>query len=81
MIWRDVWDGTPNVVVLAEGDVQQGVIDDALLFLGLDDLEGDVTVSDRAGRRYRLTLPDDLGDDTSTTVLTVSELSVEELNT
>ena len=58
MVWRDVWDGTPNVVVLAEGDVQQGVIDDALLFLGLDELPDDVTVSDRAGRRYRLTLPD-----------------------
>lgn len=80
MVWRDVWDGTPNVVILAEGDVQEGIIDDALLFLGMEVLADDVIVRDKQGRRYRLTLPDELGDDTDAVVLPVEALSVEELS-
>lgn len=59
MIWRDDWDGTPNVVILAEEGAQDGVIEDAVLFL-LQDTPGPVTVTDAAGQRLTVHLPDDL---------------------
>lgn len=61
MVWRDVWDGTPNVVILSEMDAQGGVLEDTVLFLlyGPTDF---VTVSNPEGQRWRVRLPDDLPD-------------------
>jgi len=66
MVWRDTWDDMPNLVIVAEEDAQQGVIYDALLFLGLEDPAEKLIVMDKQGRRYRLTLPEDLKAPTAT---------------
>jgi len=76
MVWRDIWDGTPNLVIVAEEDAQEGVIYDALLFLGLEDPAEELIVSDRQGKRYRLILPNDLKDPTAT-MLNGIDLDVE----
>ncbi|UQN10366.1 hypothetical protein [Deinococcus sp. QL22] len=59
MIWRDVWNDTPRLVILSEEDAQDGVIEDAVLFL-LELLPSPVTVSDAEGHRLSVTLPLDL---------------------
>jgi hypothetical protein len=59
VIWRDVWDDTPRLVILSEIDAQDGVIEDAVLFL-LELLPSPVIVSDADGTRLSVTLPDDL---------------------
>lgn len=76
MVWRDTWDDTPNLVIIAEEDAQEGVIEDALLFLGLEEPAQELIVSDRQGRRYRVTLPNDLKDPTAT-MLNGVDLDVE----
>ncbi|MBZ9753007.1 hypothetical protein K7W42_19395 [Deinococcus sp. HMF7604] len=67
MLWRDVWDGMPTVVVLAEDDAQLGELHDALLFL-FGVTASSVTVCTEAGDTLRLRLPDDLLDTTGMTV-------------
>lgn len=57
MIWRDAWDGAPTVVILAEEDAQDSVIEDAVLFL-LQVPTGSVTVSDVEGNALLVHLPD-----------------------
>ena len=59
MIWRDVWDGTPRLVILSEIDTQDGVIEDAVLFL-LELVPSPATVFDAKGTCLSVTLPDDL---------------------
>ncbi len=59
MIWRDVWNDTPRLVILSEIDAQDGVISDAVLFL-LELLPSPVIVSDADGHRLSVTLPPDL---------------------
>lgn len=78
MVWRDTWDDTPNLVIIAEEDAQEGVIRDSLLFLGLEPPAADLIVSDRQGHRYRLTLPEDLEDPVATIVRGI-DLTVEPL--
>jgi hypothetical protein len=57
VVWRDVWDGTPGVVVLAEGDAQDGVLSDAVLLLS-DDQPSPVTVTRSSGEALILYLPE-----------------------
>ena len=76
MVWRDRWDTVPNLVIVAEEDEQQGVIEDALLFFGIEDPAEDPVVMDKQGRRYRVTLPEDLKDPMAT-MLNGVDLDVE----
>lgn len=63
MIWRDVWEESPSVVILSEDDVQGDVIPDVALFL-LGEPAAEIVVSDPDGGRYRLTLPEDIPRET-----------------
>lgn len=77
MIWRDDWDGTPNVVILAEEDAQDGVIEDPVLFL-LQGITGPVTVTDAEGNRLRVHLPDPPPGDSG--MYPTPDLTVEPIN-
>lgn len=56
--FRDEWQGMPNVVVVAETSItEQGVLEDALLFV-LDETEPHVTLTDEHGAARLFTLPE-----------------------
>lgn len=56
-VWRDVWDGMPTVLIVAEDDAQDGVIHDPVLFL-FDVSESPVTVTSDQGEPLQVHLPD-----------------------
>lgn len=55
-VWRDVWDGMPTVLIVAEEDAQDGVIRDPVLFL-FDVPASPVTVTTDQGGRVQVHLP------------------------
>ena len=57
MIWRDTWTDTPEVVILAEQDAQDGVIRDAVLMLRETVTADRLSVSDAAGHELSVHLP------------------------
>lgn len=63
MIWRDVWDGMPQVIILAEDDAQHGSIEDAVLFLFAVDTSP-VPVTTEDGQRLLVHIPQQLLGDT-----------------
>lgn len=56
-VWRDVWDGMPTVLIVAEEDAQDGVIRDPVLFL-FDVSGSPVTVTSDQGEQAQVHLPD-----------------------
>ena len=58
VLWRDRWDDTPGIVVLAYDDLQNGVLEDAVLMIRDDLTAVPVDVFDEQGQRFRLLLPD-----------------------
>ena len=57
MIWRDTWTDTPAVVILAEQDAQDGVIQDAVLMLRETVTAAHVTVTDPSGQSLTVNVP------------------------
>ncbi|GAA4015546.1 hypothetical protein GCM10022631_29560 [Deinococcus rubellus] len=58
VLWRDRWDDTPQVVVFAYDDVQDGVLVDAVLMIN-SELPGlPVTLTDPFGASFTLRLPE-----------------------
>ena len=57
-VLRDVWDGMPDVVVLAEAGAEDGVLEDAVLCLG-DETTSPVRVSDSDGQSFLLHIPEE----------------------
>ncbi|MGY2892750.1 hypothetical protein [Deinococcus sp. UYEF24] len=57
MIWRDTWTDTPDVVILAGQDAQDGVIEDAVLMLRETVITDRLSVSDVAGNELSVHLP------------------------
>ncbi len=55
-VWRDVWDGMPTLLIVAEEDAQDGVIRDPVLFL-FDVPASPVTVTTDQGQQMHLHLP------------------------
>lgn len=55
-VWRDVWNGSPNVVVISEYPLEEGVVDDALLFT-FDEFSLPVVLLDEAGHAWTPDLP------------------------
>ncbi|GAA5513647.1 hypothetical protein Dcar01_02391 [Deinococcus carri] len=56
-VWRDRWDGTPNVAVISETPVtEEGTVEDALLFV-LDESPQRVALTDEHGASRTFTLP------------------------
>lgn len=56
-VWRDDWDGPPNVVVISETAItEQGALEDALLFV-LDETPDHVLLTERGGPALTFTLP------------------------
>lgn len=62
--WRDTWQDTPGVAVVAETALtEQGTVEDALLFV-LDATPARVLLTDEHGTARRFTLPEQaLGGD------------------
>ncbi|WP_295818022.1 hypothetical protein [uncultured Deinococcus sp.] len=59
MVWRDAWDATPDVVVLAEPP-ERGVLEDAVLFLNTSAPTDRATVRTRDGDPVSFALPGNL---------------------
>lgn len=57
MVWRDTWDGSPDVVIIAPADAQGGVIRAACILLATPRTDPHLTVSDAFGQRYLVALP------------------------
>ncbi|WP_339096189.1 hypothetical protein WDJ50_02550 [Deinococcus sp. VB142] len=58
-VWRDDWDGPPNVLVISETAItERGVVEDALLFV-LDETPGCVALTERGGSPLTFILPQD----------------------
>lgn len=63
-VWRDDWYGPPNVVVISETAItEQGVVEDALLFV-LDETPERVALAERGGPALTFTLPSEALDGT-----------------
>ena len=57
-VWRDIWGHMPNVVVVSETPItEQGVVEDALLFV-MDECGAVVSLTDERGAAYTATLPE-----------------------
>jgi len=57
-VLRDVWDGMPDVVVIAETGAEDGVLVDAVLCLG-DKTTSPVRVTDPDGQSFLLHIPEE----------------------